>query len=437
MSSKIPVTDTEYPRINQLSGIFSHYLKNSTALEASMITPEKIEEWIREAEERPSSASLIIRFIGKRLLDLDKWNEELQTENLALRAGKKVEEYEERIATLEYQTGLLKRQLGGEVELPNQLSQVALTASATQKNVNLLIYNTQGQVLRIKKPLSDLASGDKIGQFLKDVVLEKIPLRLLAVHSHEELLFTFDSGRTVTMPVTAIPTMNPDLLDWQESFLQPPLGTEELAFIRPVARMALSEFCIQISRKGCVKKIKEALFETYIGKSYIGTGIKSPPDKTCELVFSGKSERIVLVSKEGFLICFEVDPLPTTIEEVMRLSITDHIIAAFTIPAGDPLESSLLFITQNGKIIQRHPDWLDTASSFKTRGQSIISQERREAGVKLVGAALAIDKDWGLALCNDGQLISRKIGELIGSGTVLSGKPNISLLGFTTFRVGL
>jgi hypothetical protein len=174
-----------------------------------------------------------------------------------------------------------------------------------------------------------------------------------------------------------------------------------------------------------------------LGKSYIGTGIKSPPDKTCELVFSGKNERLVLVSKEGFLICLEVDPLPTTIEEVLRLSITDHIIAAFTVAARDPSESSLLFITQNGKVIQRHPDWLDTASSFKTKGQSIFSQERREAGVGLVGAALARDDDWGIALRSDGQLVIRKVGELIGSGTLLSGGSDTTLLGFTTFKAGL
>lgn len=401
-----------------------------------MITPEKIDEWIHEAEERPSSASLIIRFIGNRLLDLSKWNEELQAENLALRAGNKVEEYEERIVNLEYQIGLLKRQLSGEVVLPNQPSFITPSAATTPKNVNLLIYHTQGQALRIEKPLSDLVSGDKIGNFSGEVAPANLLLRLLAVHSHEELLFAFDSGRTITMPVTAIPVLNSDQLNWQESFLQPPLGTEELAFIHPVARMALSEFCIQVSRKGCVKKIKEALFATYLGKSYIGTGIKSPPDKTCDLVFSGKNDRLVLVSKEGFLICLEVDPLPTTIEEVLRLNITDHIVAAFTVPVGDTADTSLLFITQNGKIIQRHPDWLNAASSFKTKGQSIYSQERREAGVRLVGAALARKDDWGITLLSNGQLAIKKVGEFIGSGTLMSGEPDITLLGFTTFNAG-
>jgi DNA gyrase/topoisomerase IV subunit A len=237
------------------------------------------------------------------------------------------------------------------------------------------------------------------------------------------------------MPVTAVPENNSDQLNWQQSYLQPPLGTEELAFIQPVARMALYEFCVQISRKGCVKKIKESLFESYLGKFYIGTGIKSPPDKTCGLCFSGKTDQIVLVSKEGFLICLEIEPLPMTIEEVLRLSITDHIITAFIIDKGEASEASMLFVTQNGKIIQRHPDWLDVSSSFKTKGQSLFSQERRDAGVRLVGATLARDDDWGITLRSDGLLTTDKVKELIGSGTLLSGEPGKTILDFSTFQI--
>jgi DNA gyrase/topoisomerase IV subunit A len=198
--------------------------------------------------------------------------------------------------------------------------------------------------------------------------------------------------------------------------------------------MALYEFCIQVSRKGCVKKIKESLFETYLAKSYIGTGIKSAPDKTCELVLCGKNDRLLLVSKEGFLQCLEVDPLPTTIEAILRLNITDHIINAFIVGTGDSSESSLLFVTQNGKVIQRDPEWLETASSYKTKGQPVFSQERREAGTRLVGAALARNEDWGITLRSDGRLILHTVGDLIGSGNLLSEEPGVSILGFTIFK---
>ena len=52
-----------------------------------MFTPEKIEEWIREVQERPTSAPLIIQFLADRLRDLDDWNQKLRAENLELRSG--------------------------------------------------------------------------------------------------------------------------------------------------------------------------------------------------------------------------------------------------------------------------------------------------------------------------------------------------------------
>ena len=402
-----------------------------------MITPEKIDEWIREAEERPSSASLIIRFIGNRLIDLSKWNDELQAENLALRSEKKVEEYEERIANLEYQTGLLKRQLSVDIDLLEKALPTTSLTKIENKNVNVIIYHPQGQVLRVEIPILDLASSIKTGYFSGNVTPFDLPLRILAVRENEELLFVFDSGRTVTMPVDAIPALGPDNMDWHKSFLQPPLGTEELAIIQPVGRMALFEFCIQISRKAFVKKIKESLFETYLQKSYIGTGIKSPPDKTCELVFSGKNENLVLVSKEGYLRCLGIDPLPTTIEEVLHLGVNDHIITAFTVSSGGTAGPSLLFITQNGKVIQRNPDWLEIASSYKTKGQSVFSKERREAGIRMVGAAFADEEDWGITLRSDGKLSFIKIHDLIGSGSFLSGEQDITILSFTSYRSGI
>ena len=68
-----------------------------------MITPEQIEEWIRELEDRPHSGAKLIRSIGNRLRELDAWNQELLADNIALRSEHRVEEYEQRIASLEYQ----------------------------------------------------------------------------------------------------------------------------------------------------------------------------------------------------------------------------------------------------------------------------------------------------------------------------------------------
>lgn len=401
-----------------------------------MITPEKIDDWIREVEERPSSASVIIRFIGNRLIDLTKWNDELQAENLALRSEKKVEEYEERIANLEYQTGLLKRQLSGDIDLLMKPEKDALPTRLENQNVNVILYHPQGQVLRINLPLPDLESFKFTGHLPEDSSISNQSIRLLAVPDNEELLFVFDSGRTVAMPVDSIPAVPSDQISWQRSFLQPPLGTEELAFIQPIARMALFDHLIQISRKACVKKIKESLFETYLLKSYIGTGIKSPPDKTCDLLLSGKNEKLVLVSKEGVLRCLDIDSLPATIEVVLQLSVTDHIITAFTISSPENPGTSILFITQNGKVIQRSPDWLEVATSFKTKGQLVFSQERRTSGVRLVGAASASEEDWGIALKSDGCIDIFRIRDRIGAGSILGERSEITILDFTTFLEG-
>ena len=48
-----------------------------------MLTPEKIEEWLKEAEERPGSAVLLIRYIANRLNELSARNEELLADNIA------------------------------------------------------------------------------------------------------------------------------------------------------------------------------------------------------------------------------------------------------------------------------------------------------------------------------------------------------------------
>ena len=79
-----------------------------------MFPSEKIEEWLQEVSERPGSAQLIIQFIANRLNELSKWNEQLRSENIALRTEKRVQEYEQKISYLTYQLDLLKRQFDGE-----------------------------------------------------------------------------------------------------------------------------------------------------------------------------------------------------------------------------------------------------------------------------------------------------------------------------------
>ncbi len=388
-----------------------------------MISPEKIEEWLREVEERPSSAPILLQFIANRLRDLSSRNEELLEENIALRLEKKVEEYENKISNLEYQIELLKRQLGGE---PGAL-EAALAAAGPAEAVSLLLYNSLGQVLRVPLEAAELEAR-RVAAAFPSGALGPAPVRLLAADPREELLFVFDSGRTVAMPVGELPVVQGQALNWENSFVEEPRGDEELAALVPVARMSLYEFCLQLSRRGCVKKIKESFFETYMGSGYIGTGVKSKTDRTFDLVFSGADERLVLASREGFLTSQPVERLPFTIEEAFRLGPVDHVVSGFS--SGG--RSALLALTQGGKAIHREMDWLETPGSLKGRGQPVFSKERRAAGVRLVGAAAVDEGDWGAAADSGGRLLVFPVQELLASGALdLQGGEAVA---FSVFR---
>ena len=405
------------------------------AEEAALITPEKIAEWLKEVEERPSSGSIIIQYIANRLSELTARNEELLAENLELRSGRKVEEYENRITSLEYQLDLLKRQIGGQVEE----SAVNLAANpAEAETSSVLAYNPQGQVLRLEINPAALVSGEVAADFPMIEFSGKMPARLLATSSRQELLFVFDSGRTQTLPVSEIPTADLQKLSWRQAYLQEPRGVEELAFLLPIARMALFENAVQASRRGFIKKIKRALLENYISKDYIGSGTNLPSDRTFGLAFCGNDDLFVMVSQQGFVFSMPVERLLFAVEEALQLGPADHIVATFAISSAgmvDRTQPSLLVVTQNGKAIQRDVSWLEPAGSFKSHGQPVFSKERRAAGVRVVGAAVVGAGDWGLALRSDGKLTAHKMADLFGSGSFLVKQSPADILGFAPLHI--
>jgi len=129
-----------------------------------MISPDKIEEWIKEVEERPASAPVILRLIANRLRELADRNEELLEENIALSTGERVEQYENRIAHLEYQLELLKRQFGGELPaFEATLTGVDPEVTTTQSMLSLLIYDVNGHVHNLELDPSHLADMATVG----------------------------------------------------------------------------------------------------------------------------------------------------------------------------------------------------------------------------------------------------------------------------------
>jgi DNA gyrase/topoisomerase IV subunit A len=391
-----------------------------------LIDPNKIDEWIREVEERPSSAALIIQYLANRLSELASREEALAAQNIDLLSGRKVEEYESRIATLEYQLDLLKRQLGGEINLPLEM----IAKKPPCEALNLLVYNPQGLVLRGEMDLGKLVSGQAVGRIRGEEFYTDLRPVTLVTTSTEELLFVFDTGRTVVAPVSQLPLVQIEAYNWQAAYVEEPHVKEELATIHPIARMSLYESCIQVSRRGYIKKIKTSFLAAHIAENYIGTGVKLPADKTFSLTFSNRNDLFVMVSQEGYIFSMPVEKLPVAIEEVIHLGITDHIVSAFT-SGGKP---SILFITQNGKVVHRDASWLEPASTFKTRGQALLSKERREAGIRIVGASAVDETDWGVILSSDGTLTVHQLGELLAAGAFLPGDHGISILSFSSFR---
>ncbi|MFZ6029704.1 MAG: hypothetical protein ACOYYS_18475 [Chloroflexota bacterium] len=393
-----------------------------------MITPEKIDEWIQEAEARPWSAAMLIRHVANRLNEVTQWNEELQAENIALRSEKKVEDFERQIAALEYQLDLLKRQLGGEavLDLPAPLPRA--------ETLDLLLYTPQGRVLRFTMDVERLESG----LVLAELAAGDPSVRMLVASSTEELLFAFDTGRVVTMPVGDIPLAaaegqpfppaGPMQADWEKAYMQLPIGSEELVHLLPIARLPLYDSIVQVSRKACVKKIKESLFKGYLTRLYIGSGVKANVDRMFALAMCQPDDAVVLISKEGFMTRLAVADLPITIEESLRLGITDHLVAAFAV--GE--KPSLLVVTNNGKAIHREQGWLQSGP-LKSKGYAAFSEARRRAGIQVVGAAAVAEDDWGLALLADGRVVCLRIANLMAHGALLPGEEPVQVVSFTAW----
>jgi DNA gyrase/topoisomerase IV subunit A len=417
-----------------------------------LITPEKISEWMKEVEERPESAQLIVQQIANRLSELISVNETLLEENIALKIGERVEEYEKRIAHLEYQLNLLKRQFGeGALDdalidkaLPDEaLVDVTLTTadrtavSPALETISVLVYNPKGRVLRLVLSPETLEDGCLLGHFQEELAPGGEPPRILVTPSTEELLFVYTTGRVTTRPVTYISPVPPDtqgvemggVMDWERAPIpeEPPPG-EELACLVPISKMALAEVFLQVSRRGCVKKILISMAESILSNQFIGRGVKQQADQILDLILCGKDDQVVLISQEGYLLRIKVSMLSYSIEDAMRLGLTDHLVAAFEIGSG----RSILVMTQVGKVIHRMEEGLKTVKALPVKGHPVYSAARRKGGVRVVGAAAVSDRDWGLALHQDGQLTCHSVRHILDTGMVpVEGE----LLAFTTYPV--
>ncbi len=377
-----------------------------------MTFSDKIEEWIKEVEARPESALTLMRLIANRLRDLSERDEQLLAENIALQNGTRVEEYQKRIAHLEYQLDLLKRHVGAEgLTLPDLPAEAERAVSAS-----LLVYNGQGRIFRVEAATDGAA---KLGRIAGSLSTDHEPPRLLALPSNEEALLFFSSGRVGTLSVGDLPLVETgNAWEWDQAALpDEPRPGETLVCVIPFSRLPVSEYFVQVSRRGCVKKTMTSLAQSILGNRYLGKGTLGKSDQPFELALCGRGGRLAFVTCEGRLLGLDVDGLSYTAEERIRLSATDFVIAAFT-PRP---EDALIFITQNGKVLHREGQALEPAKSPSARGQALIPANRLEQGIRFIGAAALRDGERIAALDASGAINVYDAGAVTGSGTLGTG----------------
>jgi len=370
---------------------------------------KKIDEWMKEAEERPASAIAIVKLVANRLRELTERNEELLAENIALENGTRVDEYRKQIAHLEYQLDLLKRRFG-----VDDVSSVELPAPETSDDstLSILIYNARGRVFRVE--LSE--DTEEIGQIAGDIVGDDEPPRILAVRSNGEISLLFTSGRIETYPVSNIPIVElGSKWDWEKaSLLDEPRAGELLACISSFSHLPLSDFFLQISRRGCAKKNMTSMAQSILGNHYIGKGALQKSDQPFDLMLCHKQDIAMFITYEGKVIALDVDDLSYAIEERIRLAATDYVIASFIAPA----DSTLLCVTQTGKVIQRESKSIDTSKSSTAKGQALIPPSRLGQGVRFMAAATVQDGDQVVVLDATGRLRILEAESMTGAGSI-------------------
>jgi hypothetical protein len=185
----------------------------------------------------------------------------------------------------------------------------------------------------------------------------------------------------------------------------------------PLSHLPLSEFFLQVSRRGCVKKTMTSMAQSILGNHYLGKSTLQKSDQPFDVTLSRKKDLFGFVTLEGKLLGLDVDALPYSAEDRIRLTPSDYVIAS-CVPHP---EEFLLFVTQTGKVIQRESDSLELSKSGLAKGQALISPARLEQGVRFIGAAAVRKQDRLVVLDATGSLSVHSAEALTGAGSIAAG----------------
>ncbi len=255
-----------------------------------------------------------------------------------------------------------------------------------------------------------------LGRIVDETLQSSEQPRLLAVSSNEEVLLLFTSGRVSTCAVSSIEAVEiGGEWKWDSAALpDEPKAGEFLACIMPISRLPLSEFFMQVSRRGCVKKTMTSMAQSILGNHYLGTGSIQKSDQPFDVTLCAKKDLFAFVTFEGRLIGLDVNELSYSAEDRIKLTNSDYVIASF-VPRP---EESMLFLTQTGKVIHREQDSIELSKSPLAKGQALISPARLEQGIRFIGAASVRDKDRIAVLDSKGNLKVHLVESITGSGSI-------------------
>jgi DNA gyrase/topoisomerase IV subunit A len=281
--------------------------------------------------------------------------------------------------------------------------------------INLLVYNSYGRILRVELD----SDAQVLGRITDQMTNDRESPRLLGIPSNEEVLLLFTSGRISTHKVSDIASVEiGGAWSWEGAALpDEPRAGEWLAGILPFSHLPLSDFFLQVSRRGCVKKTMTSMAQSVLDNHYLGKGTVQKSDQPLDVVLCQKKDRFAFVTYEGHLLGLDVDELSYSAEERIRLTATDYVVASFI---AQP-DESMLFITQTGKVIQRESNNLELSKSPLAKGQALISPARLEQGVRFIGAACVKDEDRIAVLDVTGKLNLHIAGSMTGAGSIEAG----------------
>lgn len=316
-----------------------------------------------------------------------------------VRSEQKVQEFERKIADLEYQMELLKRQI--------QNGTVPIV-----KTMKLLVFNPDGNILTVEISPSELVTGSVITRISRLPESKPGEIRMAAVDPQEEILFMFNSGRITTLPAAELPSVHGIDLDWQDAFSIEMRSGETMITTMPITRSPLVEQCIRISRRSAVKIFSREYFQTFIANHNIGKGTKSSADQAFNLTLCNKKDILVMLTREGFISALRADRLSVTAEEIIRLGMNDYLVASFILGVGQ----SLVIASQDGSLYVQKPTWLTLKSAAGGKRRLLLSKGRA-GSIQVIGGAGASDQDWGFLLSANGEIRVHRTEDIPSTGS--------------------